>query len=239
MGEIATLATREVMWNIPQAFKLLMYILFFTSTAVMISGFYKKIQFITKGAGMAALLNVVPKEPNFLKFFQTAFFTGKVPRFKNVAIFHGLLFYGFLILWITTDVVAIHADTPFKIFKGNTYIILSFLSDIAGIMVLTGLSLAYKRRYIDRPSYLSASRPKQELFMYAMLAALVILGYLIEGLRIIGTNFPINEMRWSPVGWIVALILSKLSSAINSMKNSVIFLSNSNFVVSLSLQMKD
>ncbi|MBP9681412.1 MAG: 4Fe-4S dicluster domain-containing protein [Bacteriovorax sp.] len=211
MGEIATLATREVMWNIPQAFKLLMYILFFTSTAVMISGFYKKIQFITKGAGMAALLNVVPKEPNFLKFFQTAFFTGKVPRFKNVAIFHGLLFYGFLILWITTDVVAIHADTPFKIFKGNTYIILSFLSDIAGIMVLTGLSLAYKRRYIDRPSYLSASRPKQELFMYAMLAALVILGYLIEGLRIIGTNFPINEMRWSPVGWIVALILSKLS----------------------------
>ena len=209
MGEIATLATREVMWNIPHAFKLLMYILFLTSTAVMLSGFYKKIQFITKGTGIAALQNIFPKEPNFLKFFHTVFFTGKVPRFKNVAIFHGLLFYGFLILWITTDVVAIHADTPFKIFHSNTYIILSFLSDIAGIMVLTGLVLAYKRRYIEKPSYLSSTQPKQELFMYAMLAALVILGYLIEGLRIVGTNFPINEMRWSPVGWVIALVLSK------------------------------
>ncbi|MGZ3789636.1 MAG: heterodisulfide reductase-related iron-sulfur binding cluster [Bacteriovorax sp.] len=210
MGDVATLATREVMWNIPHAFKLLMYVLFFISTAVMIKGVYEKVQFVTRGEGWQGLEKLFPKEPNVLKFFHTLFFTGKVPRYKNVAIFHGLIFYGFLILWITTDVVAIHADTPLKIFQGDTYIILSFLSDIAGIMVLLGLALAYKRRYINRPSFLSATKPKQELWMYSMLAALVVVGYLIEGLRIVGNHFPVNEAHWSPVGWSIALVISKL-----------------------------
>jgi Fe-S oxidoreductase len=211
MGDVAALATREIMWNVPHSFKLLMYTLFFISMGVLIKGLYSKILFVTKGEGIASLVKVIPKEPNILKFFHTVFFTGKVPRFKNVAIFHGLIFYGFLILWITTDVVAIHADTPLKIFKGNTYIILSFLSDIAGVMVLLGLGLAYKRRYINRPKYLSATKPNQEKFMYSMLTALVVAGYLIEGLRIVGNNFPINEMHWSPVGWVVALMLAKIN----------------------------
>jgi Fe-S oxidoreductase len=211
MGDVATLATREVLWNIPHVFKILMYTLFFISTAIMLKGIYNKIQFVTKGGGVEALENVIPKQPNLLRFFHTVFFTGKVPRFKNVAIFHGLVFYGFLILWITTDVVAIHADTPLKIFQGKTYIILSFLADIAGLMVLAGIALAFKRRYIEKPAYLSATRPNQERFMYAMLVWLVVAGYLIEGLRIVGVHFPINEMHWSPVGWVVALVLSKLN----------------------------
>ena len=211
MGDAMTLATREVLWNIPHEFKILMYALFFLSSAVMLKGIYNKILFVTKGEGLAGLEKLIPKEPNFLKFLQTVFLTGKVPRFKNVAIFHGLLFYGFLILWITTDVVAIHADTPLKIYNGTTYIVLSFLSDIAGLMVLIGLILAYRRRYIQKPAYLKATNPKQELFMYSMLTALVVAGYLIEGLRIVGNHFPINEMHWSPVGWFTALILSKLS----------------------------
>ncbi len=211
MENVATLATREVLWNIPHSFKLLMYLLFLLSSGIMLKGLYAKILFITKGEGLAGLQKLIPKEPNFLKFFHTLFFTGKVPRFKNVAIFHGLIFYGFLILWITTDVVAIHADTPLKIFQGNTYIILSFLSDIAGIMVLLGLALAYRRRYVLKPDYLSATKPKQELFMYSMLLALVVAGYLIEGFRIVGNNFPANEIRWSPIGWIVAVALSKLN----------------------------
>lgn len=211
MGDFDLLATREVLWNIPHTFKFLMYLFFFISSAIMMKGIYTKIQFITKGEGISGLEKLMPKEPNILKFFHTIFFTGKVPRFKNVALFHGLIFYGFFILWITTDVVAIHADTPLKIFHGNTYIILSFLSDIAGIMVMLGLALAFRRRYILKPSYLSSTKPKQELFMYRILGALVVIGYLIEGLRIVGNHFPINEMHWSPVGWVVAILLSKLN----------------------------
>ncbi len=210
-GEIANIATREIFWNIPSSFKVAMYLFLFTSLYFLCRGLNKKILFITNGEGIKGLKKVLPENLNWSAFFKTLFLTGKVPRFKNVAIFHGLIFWGFFILWIATDLVAVHADTPFKIYKGNVYIVISFLADIAGLMVLTGLALAYKRRYVDKPAYLEATKPKQELFMYAMLAGLVIIGYLIEGVRIMGTGMPVGEATWSPVGWFLATIFSKFS----------------------------
>lgn len=209
-GSIATEATREIFWNIPFSFKVAMYVLFFGSVFIMFRGLYQKVLFVTNGEGIKGLKKLMPEKLNWSNFFKTAFLTGKVPRFKNVAIFHGLIFWGFIILWIATDLVAIHADTPFKIYKGPVYIVISFLADMAGLMVLAGLALAYKRRYIEKPKYLEATKPKQELYMYAMLAALVILGYLIEGVRIMGTGMPVGEATWSPVGWFLATIFNKI-----------------------------
>jgi Fe-S oxidoreductase/nitrate reductase gamma subunit len=200
----ATLATREIMWNIPYFMKVTMYVLLFASLAYMVKGFHDKVLFITSGEGIKGLKKLLPKKLNWGAFFQTALLTGKVPRSKDVKIFHGLIFWGFMILWIATDIVAIHYDTPFKIFQGNLYIVVSFAADMAGLMVLAGIALAYKRRYIDRPDYLSATKPKQELFMYAMLSGLVIIGYLIEGIRILGTGMPEGERTWAPIGWCLA-----------------------------------
>lgn len=211
MGSTEILASREVLWNIPFEFKVLMYLLFLLSTVIMLKGIYEKLLLATNTNKIDELKKAIPAQLNWKKFFHTLLLTGKVPRFKEVAIFHNLIFFGFLILWITTDVVAIHADTPLKIFTGKTYIILSFLSDIAGIMVLIGLALAYRRRYIKTPTYLKSTNPKSELFMYRILASLVVIGYLIEGLRISAVGLPLNEATWSPVGFFLALIFSKLS----------------------------
>ena len=206
MNEITNLATREIMWNIPFSFKIVMYGLFAFSLTALFKGLYDKLQFITKGEGFQGLSKLLPPELNWLRFFQTAFLTGKVPRVKYVAFFHGLIFYGFLILWIATDLVAIHYDTPFKVFQGTTYIVVSFLADIAGLMILIGIGFAFHRRYVVKPSYLSASKPNQELYMYAMLISLVVIGYLIEGIRILGTGMPTGEQSWAPVGWLLAKI---------------------------------
>jgi Fe-S oxidoreductase len=211
MGATEVLVGREVLWNIPHEFKTAMYFLFMVSLVVMGRGIYEKILFVTNGEGVEALTKVLPKELSWGKFLKTILLTGKVPRFKNVAFFHNLIFVGFVILWITTDVVALHADTPFKIFKGDLYIVLSFLSDIAGLMVLLGLALAYRRRYILKPDYLKATKPTQELLMYRILGSLVVIGYLIEGLRIAGTGMPLNELHWSPVGYSLGFLFSKLN----------------------------
>lgn len=210
MGEVATLATREIMWNIPYAFKVIMYVLFAASLGLLAKGLYDKVLFVTKGGGLAKINGLLPKKLQWSRFFQTAFLTGKVTRFKQVGFFHSLIFYGFLVLWIATDLVAIHYDTPFKVFQGTTYIVISFLADFAGLMILAGIALAYKRRYIDKPSYLSATKPKQELFMYSMLVALVVIGYLIEGIRILGTGMPAGEAEWAPIGWGLALLFGKI-----------------------------
>lgn len=204
MQETLSLATREVMWNIPPIFKVIMYLGFFTSMFFFVKGFYAKAQFVTNGKGIEGLKNLLPKELQWKKFFHTSLLTGKVPRYPYVGLFHSLIFYGFLILWIATDIVAVHADTPFKIYKGTLYIVVSFLADIAGIMILIGMAMAYHRRYVKKPAYLEATRPKQELYMYGMLFALVVLGYLIEGLRILGTGMPVDEAVYSPVGWMIA-----------------------------------
>ena len=166
-----------------------MYALLIASLMVFVRGFWAKMAFVTHSGGIKGLRELIPEKFQWKSFFEAVLLTGKVRRNGNVAVFHSLIYYGFVILWIATDLVAIHADTPFKIYKGMTYIIISFLSDIAGIAILIGIALAYKRRYIKRPEYLRATKPKSELFMYGMLVALVTVGYALEGLRIFGTGY--------------------------------------------------
>ena len=194
-------ATREILWAIPPSYKSAMYACLVVSLCIMAWGFYQKFHFILEGKGPRDLL---PEELNWKNFFFTAFFTGKVLRKRDVALAHGMIFWGFMILWIATDLVAIHYDTPFKVFQGTTYIVISFLADIAGPIMLIGLGLSFYRRYIKRPEYLSATRPFSELWMYLQLFNLVIIGHIIEGLRILGTGMPIGEKTWAPVGWILA-----------------------------------
>lgn len=200
--------TREILWNIPHWYKIVMYALFALSMAAMVLGLYRKYQYVTGGKGIAALL---PKPLNWSSFLQTIFFTGKVPRRPWVGFFHGMIYYGFVVLWIATDLVAIHYDTPFKVFQGTTYVVISFLADWAGIALLIGMALAFHRRYIKKPATLSATQPNNELKMYAVLLALVIVGFLLEGLRILGTGMPIGEMSWSPVGYSLALFFGSLN----------------------------
>ncbi len=200
-----SMATREIMWNIPFSFKVIMYVLFFASVVIFIKGLYQKYKYITAGKSIKELL---PSKLNWSSFFKTVFLQGKVTRDGYVGFFHALIFYGFIILWIATDLVAIHYDTPFKVFQGTTYIVVSFLADIAGIAILIGIGFAYFRRYIEKPGYLAATKPNQEKYMYFMLILLVVLGYLLEGLRILGTGMPMGEASWSPVGWALAHGLS-------------------------------
>jgi Fe-S oxidoreductase len=217
MGDVTTLATREIMWNIPHIFKFVMYAFFGLSLLIFARGMYQKLMYVTKGQGFTGIDSLLPKKLNWSKFFHTVFLTGKVPRFKYVGFFHGLIFYGFLVLWVATDLVAVHFDTPLKVFQGTTYIVISFLADIAGIMILAGIAFAYHRRYVKKPMYLSATRPRQELFMYGMLISLVVIGYLIEGLRILGTGMPVNEAAWSPVGWALASLFGHFNMTDTSM----------------------
>jgi Fe-S oxidoreductase/nitrate reductase gamma subunit len=200
-------ATREIMWMIPPFMKTAMYGLLVVAMIIFLKGVKGKYDFVTQGRGLKELL---PKKLQWGTFFQTLFLQGKVTRFKSIGFVHALIFYGMFVLWIATDLVAIHYDTPFKVFKGPVYIIVSFLADFAGLAVLIGVILAYKRRYIDKPEYLSSTKPKQERFMYAMLLWLVVLGFALEALRLAGQGMPIAEKMYSPIGWILATIVDSI-----------------------------
>jgi Fe-S oxidoreductase/nitrate reductase gamma subunit len=209
------------MWNIPPLFKMMMYALMFLSIGIMFQGLYKKFVFVTGGANLKNIREqFLPGKLNWKSFLHTIMFTGKVPRFKEVAFFHNMIFWGFVILWIATDLVAIHYDTPLKIFQGNTYIIISFLADFGGLAVLAGIFFAWYRRYVKKPAHLSATKPEREYFMYGMLVSLVVVGFILEGLRILGTHMPIGEKTWSPIGWTIAVAFQKLNLTESTLANS-------------------
>lgn len=201
-------ATREIFWQIPFSFKVAMYVLMFVAIGIMIKGIYDKYKWINE---VKANGDLFPEKLNWKKLLDTIFFTGKVTRDGYVGFYHSLIYYGFMILLIATELVAIHADTPLQIYKGTTYIVVSFLADIAGVAILAGLVFAYKRRYMDRPDYLSATKPYRELFMYGMLFSLIFLGYIIEGFRIYGAGMPEGEKLWSPVGFALASLISNFN----------------------------
>lgn len=204
--DLSSEATREIMWNIPVWMKFAMYFCLLIASAVFAKGLYQKYVFVTQGKDWK---QIVPKQLNWKNFLRTIFFQGKVTRDVYVGVFHSMLFYGFITLWIATEFVAIHFDTPFKVFHGPVYIIVSFIADIGGLFILLGLGLAYYRRYVKKPAYLSATKPNNEKFMYGMLLALVLVGFALEGIRIFGTGMPQGESVWSPVGWSLATIFSK------------------------------
>lgn len=214
------LATREVMWKIPFGFKIAMYVMFITAVAVMAYGVWQKLQFVTQGKGPKGLKDLLPSKLNFKRFYETIFFTGKVSRDGKVGVFHSLIYYGFMILLIATELVAIHADSPFKIYKGTLYIVISFLADIAGVAILAGLFLAYKRRYINKPAYLESTKPGNEKFMYGMIVSLIVIGFIIEGFRIVGAGMPVNEMYWSPFGYSLAVIFNAMNLSEDALVNT-------------------
>ncbi len=197
-------ASREVMWMIPVWMKFSMYGFMVAATIVFSLGLVEKYKFVTNGKSFKEL---IPKKLNFDNFLRTIFFQGKVKRDPFVGLFHSFIFYGFVILFIATELVAIHADTPFKIYKGTTYIVISWLADVGGLFVLLGIGLANVRRYVRKPKFLSATRPNQEKFMYWMLIVLVVVGYFLEAIRIYVSNMPEGERMWSPVGYTFAALI--------------------------------
>lgn len=200
-------ASREIMWNIPFWMKVAMYLSLAAATAVFAQGLIEKYKYVTQGKDWKQIL---PKQFNIENFFRTIFFQGKVTRDPFVGVFHSMIFYGFVTLFIATEFVAIQFDTPFKVFTGTAYKIVSLIADVGGFFVLVGIAMAYYRRYVKRPKYLSATNPNQEKFMYAMLVTLVVVGYLLEGIRIMANNFPEIEKTWSPLGYMLASVFGSI-----------------------------
>ena len=211
-------ATREIAWNIPGWYIVVMYSALIVCTFFFFKGLYSKLVFVTGKNGMDAVKGfkeIFPESFNLLSLVKIFAIQGKVTRNLLVGLFHSAIYYGFVVLVIATTLVMIHMDFGFEVFKGWTYIIVSFLADIAGVVILAGICVAIIRRYLLRPDYLEATKPGRELIMYAAIILLILTGYFLEGARILGTGFPVNERIWSPVGYFVAVVMNSITENVS------------------------
>lgn len=141
---------------------------------------------------------------------------------------HAWIFYGFVVLFIGTAIVAIDADLfehllKRKLLFGNPYLAYEFILDAFGVVFLVGVGYAMWRRYSsDRPPHLHSTRlPERprwlpmggDFYALAFLFLIGVTGFLMEGIRLqhqIQTD-GITYASWSFVGNVVGLAFASLT----------------------------
>jgi Fe-S oxidoreductase/nitrate reductase gamma subunit len=194
-----------------------MYLLFALSLIVAGAGLYRRAEPILQASpspfSLSSLLT------RLWDGTRNAAFQQSVNREKTPALFHSLIYLGFLVLLFTTTMVFLDHDLGIDIYKGKFYLAVTILSDVFGLGLLIGLLLAAYRRYIVRPDFLH-SAPADAFFLW-ILAALVVQGFVLEGLRIHVTKDP--WALYSPVGYGVALFFWSLSPAAAQLLHYVVW----------------
>jgi Fe-S oxidoreductase/nitrate reductase gamma subunit len=122
---------------------------------------------------------------------------------------HLFLFWGFLSLFVGTSLLAVHHYLiPFL--AGMTYLIFSLAMEVAGILLLMGITWALVRRYIQRVPRLE--RRWEDALVPAWLLLVGLSGFMVEGVRL-SSQQPLWG-QWSFLGnWIGGLFSASVADA--------------------------
>jgi Fe-S oxidoreductase/nitrate reductase gamma subunit len=111
----------------------------------------------------------------------------KVARETYPGLFHLMIFWGFVVLFVGTAVTVLDEDlyrliTGSKFIQGGFYVTMSFLLDLFGMLVIVGILLAMFRRYVTKPKGLDNRSEDASLLL--IILAILVTGFLTEGARI-------------------------------------------------------
>jgi len=192
--------TRPFGWNVSKIDFLILYITFFIALFFFFYGFYR--HFKVWSIGKRAKINI-----NFFSYLTNVLFQRKVSERKFGTFSHIPIFWSFLILTITTALVGIQMDFGIKFIYGNFYLFLSFISDLAGILLIIALIFALFRRLFFLPNYLRSIL--EDNIILILLLILSIQGFLIEGLRI--AYFKPEFEKFSFMGYLISNLFYNFS----------------------------
>ncbi|MCK9273808.1 MAG: heterodisulfide reductase-related iron-sulfur binding cluster [Syntrophales bacterium] len=204
---------REVFWNAPYEGILF----FFTAIALVIFayGIYRRWQ-MWKAIGLPENRTDNAGE-RFKALIMNGLFQVKTFREAYPGIFHGLIFFGFLVLIFgaAIDATQFHIGLPF--FHGGFYLWFSLIMEIFGLAVLIGIVMAIMRRYIFKPDFLGYkgvpdNRPDDAIVLVGI-GAIIVTGFIIEALRL-HVNINVDGFTWgdwSFVGYALSKTLAGVS----------------------------
>lgn len=137
------------------------------------------------------------------------FFLHAVVQVRNLktaytAVMHKLIYIGVTIQVIGTIILLLNMLLffPWTITfpRGRADLIYELVMDIAGVMILVGVALAFFRRLVLKPKTLE--NRWDDYYALIMLTLIPLLGFAMEATRLVATNSP--WAAWSPVGNLVA-----------------------------------
>ncbi len=205
-------ATRTFFWNVGDV-RIAIYILAIIPIAFIVYGIYKRYLLWKQGAEDNRTSHLPLRILSFIKngLLQKRIFQEAYP-----GIMHGLIFFGFGILFIGTTLIALQEDVTLPLFhweylKGTFYLYYSLILDIFGILAIVGTLMALYRRLVLKPERLDR-RWDDNLVLYLLLVILVT-GFLVEGFRIHANELPAHPewSRWSPIGLALASVFKGIT----------------------------
>ena len=208
----AAAPTRPTFWGIGPVGKAAFYYLAAVAIAVFLLGAYRRVA--SYAQGREDPLNALDDLPRRVVDAAATILSNRTLRDGDLVagVAHAFVLWGFLTLLIATTILGIDMDlygplTGDSFFVGDFYLSYSFVVDAMGLLFVVGLGVFLYRRYAARDGRLWGRHTSAEddLFVWALFL-LGVGGYLTEGVRILGQNFPDFETV-SFVGWAVAVAL--------------------------------
>jgi Fe-S oxidoreductase len=199
-----TEAIRQIYWNIGETFGgTSLYLMALAALALMTWGVLRDIARWRKGRPDARI-SQIPRR--LIDSLAMVFGQQRVLRDRRPGSMHALIFFGFLALFIGTDIIAVEEDFTIPLMGENSGRILAgwfyqsyeLILDTMGLVFLAGLAWAAWRRYVTKPDRLD--NRSTDLWVLATLLYITVTGYLLEGLRIANQqigNIPVYEQSWA------------------------------------------
>ena len=219
--------SREIYWNVGNSLTTIALMYFFTFLAMgyVVYLFYKRYKVYQLGKPLNRTDNLAER----IKYMLTNMAGQiKVRRRSRPGIAHSIFFWSFTILFIGTFLVFVQADITDLFFdyvflKGDFYKVYSFSLDIAGLVGIIMLGGLFIRRFVFKPKSLVTS--KEDTIIHILLFAILITGFLIEGVRMAATELKTNPewMIFSPVGMVIANMLSEVSDGVLLLSHKIIW----------------
>jgi len=215
--------TRETFGNIPHSSQVIFYCLTMVTMAVFAYGIWRRFKLWRQGTPIGIQELIVGNlrqiwwkiRPGVGRLLTEGLGQKRV-RGRGLASWaHGLLFAGFMILFLGTtlleiDHLASGISEALHFHRGNYYIVYEFTLDVFGLLFLIGCCLFLWRR-TTRPY--SVGHKTTDWFVLGFFIAIGITGYLVEGLRIAWQQPTGIAAQCSPVGLLIAQGLSGMSNA--------------------------
>jgi Fe-S oxidoreductase/nitrate reductase gamma subunit len=206
--------TRLIYWNIGHGVVIPMYILAFAAFGVLVWGFRQRLPIWRQGK---ALDRFDRYDERVKRLIAEVFSQSKIFRVTEGGIFHSIFFWSFLVLFAGTLMVMFQADffTPVlqvNLLSGEFYKVFSLTLDLAGILAMVMLAGLFIRRFVIQPKGLEIVR--DDYIVLQLLFAILITGFLIEGVRMAATELQQNPdlARFSPGGLVVGQLFASLST---------------------------
>lgn len=193
---------RPGFWGIPGWAIFLVYFFGLIAVGFLVAGIIKSRQ-LWLGGQPSAFASEKKKRWNFIKdevFGQKRLVSG-ISTSKH----HFWIFWGFVFLFMGTALAVLDWDIGKLVFgtqflTGGTFYIYKLILDVAGVLCLGGLGIAFYNRFVRQKKRLEADL--KFAYITGALALIIVTGYLVEAMRLAAVK-P-DYALWSPVGYFIA-----------------------------------